>query len=73
MDSKIISRHIAEKAAASGLQLRHVKTVLDQHGLDGVKVVLAKVKDGKARVTNRQEIINDIGAYLATMPVTGCY
>ena len=55
-----ISKCMARKIAGSGLRYRHLKSVLDRSGHDGLKTLLASKYMGKVRVTDRKTIISAI-------------
>ncbi|KAK7056564.1 hypothetical protein SK128_013800 [Halocaridina rubra] len=60
-----ISQKIAERAAASGLALTHLKVAYDKCGTEGVRTVLSQItSSGNPRVTNCSVTIDKICQYL---------
>ena len=66
MEEKVVSEYIAEKAASSGLSFDDVRRAFAEGGEAGAKRVLQQLTpaDGKARVTDRRNILDSICRYL---------
>lgn len=64
VDEGGISEYMANKAAESGLNMDGLSKVFREWGDAGLKDVLsAKGLDGKPRVTNRQNILEEFCAF----------
>ena len=66
MEEKVVSEYIAKKAASSGLSFDDVRRAFAEGGEAGAKRVLQQPTpaDGKARVTDRRNILDSICRYL---------
>lgn len=64
INAKAISAGIAQKAAASGLSLTHLILSFQRGGSEGLENVLKEKFNGKARVTQRKQIIAKICEFL---------
>ncbi|XP_052212334.1 protein PML-like isoform X3 [Dreissena polymorpha] len=64
IDKKVMSQGVARKAAGSGLQLKHLRTVSKRNGLSGLRSLLSEVTNGQIRVTKSEKIICAIASYL---------
>ena len=64
--SKAVSKGIADKVAASGLQLQHFLLVYQREGSDGISNVVMEKFKGKRRVTANKRVIRNICNFLQT-------
>ena len=64
LQSKAISKRIAEKMAPSGLQYHHLLLAHQREGNDGVSNVLMEKFKGKRRVTANKRVIRNICTFL---------
>lgn len=64
LNSKAVSKGIADKMAASGLQYRHLLLAHQREGNDGVSNVLMEKFEGKRRVTANKRVIRNICMFL---------
>ncbi|XP_068696137.1 uncharacterized protein [Montipora foliosa] len=65
--SKVISKGMGDKIAASGLTLSHLKFSILRGGKDGLSNVLTEKVNGKPRVTAASRIIAALFSYLENM------
>ncbi|XP_068704804.1 uncharacterized protein [Montipora foliosa] len=61
--AKAISKGIAEKAARSGLSYAHLVLAFKSGGVEGLSNVFKEMFNGKARVTGKREIIQQMCTY----------
>ena len=63
INAKAISKGIAEQAARSGVSLAHLVLAFKRGGVEGLSNVLKEKFNGKARVTGKREIIQQMCTY----------
>ena len=68
INAKAVSKGIAEKAAQSGLSLAHLVLAFKRGGDDGLSNVLKEKFNGKARVTKKREIIQQMCIFFREYP-----
>ena len=68
INAKAISKGIAEKAARSGLSLAHLVLAFKRGGDEGLSNVLKEKFNGKARVTKKREIIQQMCTFFREHP-----
>lgn len=67
IDSKHVSKAMAQKIAASGLTYEFLKLAFDRDGPDGINNLLSEKVDGKPRVTANSRVITNICKYFITL------
>ena len=69
VEKNVVSKYIAEKASSSGLGFDTVRQAFAKDGEKGAKRVLQQpTAEGKARVTDRRNILESICRYLRDNP-----
>ena len=69
VEENVVSKYIAEKASSSGLGFDTVRQAFAKDGEEGAKRVLQQpTAEGKARVTDRRNILESICRYLRDNP-----
>ena len=68
INTKAISKGIAETAARSGLSLAHLVLAFKSGGDEGLSNVLNEKFNGKARVTKKREIIQQMCTFFREHP-----
>ena len=63
IDKNIISRHIAEKAAKSGLRLEHLEFSFENGGEDAIYSVFSALTTTGCRVTKNKDISKQLSEY----------
>ena len=64
IQSKAISKGMAEKVASSGLTLAHLQLAFQRSGTDGLSNVLTERFHGKPRVTSNKRIVANICSFI---------
>ncbi|KAL5012907.1 hypothetical protein ScPMuIL_011458 [Solemya velum] len=64
VNRKVISKAMAQKIAASGLQLCHLRLAFSRGGLDGLTHLLSEKVNGKVRVTSTKRVISNLAKEL---------
>lgn len=66
VSSKILSKFMPEKIAASGLCYQHLKLSFERNGYDGIESLFKELIDGKPRVTRCKKIISAVFQHFLT-------
>ena len=61
---KVLTKSMCEKAAASGLTLKHLKSAHERNGFDGIYSILSEKNcEGKHRVTKQKAVAQRLYNY----------
>lgn len=60
---KVLSKHMAEKSAGSGLTLSHLHTAHRRGGYEAIENLLSEKFHDKIRLTKSKRVIHELSAY----------
>ena len=73
LQTKAITKNVAEKIAGSGLSYHHLQCVYQRNGAEGIEDIFkAKNASGKVRVTARRAVCNAVSSHFQTWLVCYC-